>query len=398
MYVPVVFHEYSKLKVKSLVDSGSFASLISIRLVRDLKIKMLPSGQTIRGIGGTTSKALGRVHTSIFVGRTEWPNVELFVLPESCISIPCILGRRPLNERCLEINQNLRDRTITLRSHRNEISRIPYINDPKTEALPQTRSLRYAGDSNVAQESLDTVQLLELVNRELGATINTENVDEAREVAKIVLEHRGAFKTPDKPIGSYKAYEAEINTIPGKTKHVHQFKVPERHVGPLSKEIDKLKQIGVLVPSDNSCGWNTPLGGVNKPNGGTRLILNLNLTVNPLLQNADTFAIPNIDASMELPLGMRYFGVCDIANGYWNIRVKESDQVKLSIFWNDECLKFSRLPFGLRSSGHIFVRAITHALRGMKYRDNVKIFAMFDLNYVGIDGVIITQTMLTSMG
>ena len=161
-----------------------------------------------------------------------------------------------MNERCLEINQNLQNRTITLRSHRNEVSRVPYINDPKNEVLP-LKSLRYAGEANVAQDSLDSAQLVELVSRDLGATINTENPDEAREVAKIVLEHRGAFKTPDKPIGAYKAYEAEINTIPGKTKHVHQFKIPERHVGPLSKEIDKLKQIGVLVPSDNSCGRNT---------------------------------------------------------------------------------------------------------------------------------------------
>ena len=342
--------------------------------MRDLGLPMFPTNQTVRGIGGTKSKALGVVLPSINVGGSYWPTVEMFVLPESCISIPCILGRRPLNVRCLEINQNLQDRTITLRSHYNETSRIPYINDPRTEACPTSPVHKRLGDSHLAQESMDAVQLVELVHQDLGATINTENPDEAREVAKILLEHQGAFKTPDKPIGAYKAYEAEIDTIPGKTKHVHQFKIPERHVGPLVKEIDKLKQIGVLVPSDNSCGWNTPLGAVTKSNGGTRLILNLNLTVNPLLRNADTFAIPNIDASMELPLGMRYFGVMDIANGYWNIRVKESDQVKLSIFWNDECLKFSRLPFGLKSSGHLFVRAITHALKGMKYRDNVKIF------------------------
>ena len=106
-YVPIRFGP-CRSWVPALIDSGSFATLINERAAVDLDLEYVESTQTVSGIGGAKNKAVGEIVIDMHIGEESfWPDVKAFILPEECMSIPIILGRRPMNERCFEISQNL---------------------------------------------------------------------------------------------------------------------------------------------------------------------------------------------------------------------------------------------------------------------------------------------------
>jgi len=343
-------------------------------VANDLNLQLEPTNQRVRGIGtDANDQCLGKVVVDLKIGKDSvWPKVTWFVLPAGAMSIPAIFGRSPLFERCDTICQKLRTRNIYMWRLGDRVVRVPYVSDPRYEDFYNNFD---NGKCNAAADTVSTGELVELVQREIGATINIgDSADNAREVAKILLANKEAFTTPTRLIGRFKPYEASIPTQPGKARCIHQWRIPEKHKAPLSDVINTLKQQGILVPCPDSKGWNTPISCVGKRDGGVRLVMNLNLTINKLLTETDTYSLPYLDEATEIPTGMKYFGCLDLASGYYNIAIKKEDQVKTSIHWEGEQLMFTRCPFGMRHSGNIFCRALHFALQKMKNRQHVTVF------------------------
>lgn len=143
-YVPIRFGDPTPCKywVPALIDSGSFASLINVRCANDLNLEYRPTQQTVRGIGGASNQAVGELVADIQIGKESfWPDVKMFVLPESSMTIPIILGRRPMNERCFEIRQDLKDRTISFKNQSQDWACVSYVNNPKREVFSRTSEL-----------------------------------------------------------------------------------------------------------------------------------------------------------------------------------------------------------------------------------------------------------------
>ncbi|CBY34671.1 unnamed protein product [Oikopleura dioica] len=372
-YIPVQFPN-SKEWVPALYDPGSFASLLCENVAKDLNLQLKPTAQRIRGIGtDANDRCVGKVVVDIKVGwQSNWPKVTWYVLPAGSMIIPAIIGRSPLFERCTKIVQNLHSRKFYLGQPGEMPAKVPYVSDPRHEKFYSNFD---DGNCNAAVDAVATSDLVELVQREIGATINIgDSPDHAREVAQIILTNRDAFTTPTRLIGRFKPYEAGIPTQPGKARCIHQWRVPEKHKAPLTDVVNTLKEQGILIPCPDSKGWNTPVSAVGKRDGGVRLVMNLNLTINKLLTETDTYSLPYLDESTEIPVGMKFFGSLDLASGYYNIAIKQEDQVKTSIHWNGEQLMFTRCPFGMRHSGNLFCRALHHALHKMKNRQHVTVF------------------------
>jgi hypothetical protein len=246
---------------------------------------------------------------------------------EGILDFPLLLGRKPLFERCSQINFDISSRTVRFTSGKNEVI-APYINDPSREDWAQLY---------MVAENFAASDLLKHVKETIGADIfcdgSLESTSNANRVAGILINQESAFLSKEKPIGKFRAFEATIDTTPNKVVNVPQFRVPYKYEQPLTDEINKLLRIGVLVPNDNNEGWNTPLSCVPKPNGKIRLVLSFNLTLNKCLVKEDTFSIPWMEEMSTIPPGHTFLGSLDVCNGYWNIKVAKKDQKKLSIFW-----------------------------------------------------------------
>ena len=130
----------------------------------------------------------------------------------------------------------------------------------------------------------------------------------------------------------------------------------------------------VIVKHDDPQGWNSPVMLVPKKDKTTRFVVNFAPKINTVLSGkSDPFTMTRMDESLSsVEEGQLYFTVADLANGYWQVRLKEADQVKTSFQWRSTTYKFRRVPFGYTFSGAIFSRCVAKMLDSVPMRRNVQ--------------------------
>ncbi|CBY14463.1 unnamed protein product [Oikopleura dioica] len=246
-YLPVCFLNSNQPKsaIALLFDPGSFASILTKQVVDDLGLEIQPSDQTISGVGSKDKPCLGKIETDIMIGNsTTWPKTTWYIVSTDMLGIPGIIGRNPLHCRLNEISYNLGNRTLFFRS-RQGWARVPYISNPRTENWDSSVDKHFI---YTITEPIPTAELVDKLRTELGPTIylDKQNSDEAREICMLLLKHKQVFSSEDRPIGLVHGFEAEICTLPGRTAMVNQYRVPQKHEEPLTRNIEKLVSIGVL--------------------------------------------------------------------------------------------------------------------------------------------------------
>jgi hypothetical protein len=345
--------------------------LIREAVAKNFKLKVEPSDQTISGVGSCNKACLGEVICDVRVGRnTLWPQVKLYVVDDTMISLDGIFGRNPMNQRCSEIAYNTLSKTLFFKN-KSGWARVPYISAPSRDTFDAKNE-----EHKVLNLSKGTDQLayIQRIKEELGPDINTTNVSQAYQIARLMRKHQMVFCSEDRPIGQFTEYRASIPTIEGRSAFMHQYKLPIKYEDKVTDEVQRLKKMGVLTKCKNNLGFNTPLGCVPKSDGKARLILNFKNTVNRILTEEDTFCVPDLQSESMLNPNMKYLATLDIRAGYWNIPIKKEHQHKFSVMWKSENLQFTRLPFGLKTSGSIFSRALAHSLETVKHKNCLKIY------------------------
>ena len=72
----------------------------------------------------------------------------------------------------------------------------------------------------------------------------------------------------------------------------------------------------------------------------------------------DGFPMQNIDEVKLKVSNSNYISVLDAKSGYWQIKVREEDQWLTAFSTHDSWYEWTRVPFGIKNSGAIIVRAI----------------------------------------
>ena len=359
--------------IAALADTGSFANLMGELVAKDCKLKIQPTNLSVTGINSNTH-AIGEVRLDIWIGQAHFPGSIWYVMPS--LPIPLILGR-DLHRRCSNINWNMQQKTITFVSPKHTVL-VPYINKPNEEEFKvptvETTFLTI-NKRNLASHSQS--ELLTYLHEQYGIELNGDhgNAEELRSMTEVLMKHEHVFACDDRPIGEFNAFKARLNTEPGKTMYVPQYRIPERFEKPIQKELDTMLKAGVIQKCPQNRSWNTPIGAVEKKCGAIRLICNYKLTLNKILCDEDTFSIPSLEEeTVNIGPNNRYFGTMDVKNGYLNIGIHDDDQHKTSFFYKNQNFMFTRWPFGCRTSGAVFCRAIHHALRNVANKNNIKVF------------------------
>jgi len=104
-----------------------------------------------------------------------------------------------------------------------------------------------------------------------------------------------------------------------------------------------------------------------------------------LATHRDAYPLPRIDATLDSLTGYRYFATLDLASGYWQVAVEESDKEKTAFSTMNGHFKFNVMPFGLTNAPTTFQRLMECVLAGLTYEqcviylDDVIVFsATFD--------------------
>ena len=77
----------------------------------------------------------------------------------------------------------------------------------------------------------------------------------------------------------------------------------------------------------------------------------------------DAYPLPDISSVLQRIGRSKVITITDCKAGYWQVPVREEDKWLTAFVGDTGLFEFNRSPFGLKCSGHNFVRAITRILR-----------------------------------
>ena len=130
--------------------------------------------------------------------------------------------------------------------------------------------------------------------------------------------------------------------------------VPFVLVDRVEHEIDRLVQLGVLVPTTHAA-WATPVVPVVKHDGSVRLCGDYKVTVNRCI-DVDEYPIPDVDAILARVGSAIIHSKFDITEAYMQIPVDEQTSKLLTINTSKGLFRVTRLMYGVASAPAIFQR------------------------------------------
>ena len=127
-------------------------------------------------------------------------------------------------------------------------------------------------------------------------------------------------------------------------------RVPYNKLPDVENFIQEGLEANVIRPSHSP--WSSPLVLVRKPDGSTRFCVDFRQLNDVTI--GDSFPIPRIDDSLAALGGAKLFTTLDLAKGYWQLPVKESDRPKTAFACHKGLFEFNTMPLDSRELLQLF--------------------------------------------
>ena len=174
-----------------------------------------------------------------------------------------------------------------------------------------------------------------------------------------------SIKAKRNNIGLFRGYKASIRLK--ENHHPTYFESRRLPVHILPAVVAKLKKMieqGILekAPQGGS-NWASPIVAIKKTDGDLRICGDYKIGVNHQICS-DSFPLPNIETASHELAGMKYFAKIDLKAAYNQIEIDDNFKEVTTINTPIGLLRWTRLPFGVKTSSHIFQRTIEGILLG----------------------------------
>ena len=146
------------------------------------------------------------------------------------------------------------------------------------------------------------------------------------------------------------------NVPPVQTKFPHAIKFNDKESVIIDKEIEKLLNKGVLIPSQHEIGeFISPIFLRLKKNGiDYRMILNLK-ELNSFVEY-EHFKMESLRSVIGMMTPNCYMASIDIKDAYYTVPIALEHQKYLKFAWRDKLYQYTCLPNGLSSAPRIFTK------------------------------------------
>ena len=196
------------------------------------------------------------------------------------------------------------------------------------------------------------------------------------DACQLILDFPNRFLNPGGRTGRSGWAEHEMDMQGNPPIKAGYHRLPLAKQGVVDTEVEKMLKDDIIEPSHSP--WASPVVLVKKKDGSIRFCVDYR-KVNERSRK-DSYPLPRIDETLDTLGGASWFCTMDLASGYWQIKMKESDKPKTAFITRKGLFQFKVMPFGLCNAPATFQRLMERVLMGLQweqclvYLDDIIVF------------------------
>ena len=212
-------------------------------------------------------------------------------------------------------------------------------------------------------------------DEEVGTKLHgkCKDFNEEEVVKQLKAEYPEVFS--DLP-GRTTVCELKIETGEAAPRRSHPYRVPNRLKEGVRAEVEKLVEMGIVVPSTSP--WASPVVPVPKQDGSVRVCIDYR-KVNEVT-TADPYYMASMEEILERVGSSQIISKIDLCKGFYQVVVEPQSQEKTAFVSPYGKFEFTRMPFGLKNAPATFQRLMEVVLGdcyhcSAPYIDDVVVFS-----------------------
>lgn len=195
------------------------------------------------------------------------------------------------------------------------------------------------------------------VNRGVeNVAVNVMSLDKIDPNLEIILRKHGQIFEDN--IGRVNNYEHEIRVTSNAPYKCKTYPIADIHRDKVKEHLLELERMNIIERTATQ--FINPLVVVVKKSGEIRLCLDAR-ELNKRMEN-DHNQPPTIDEIFKRIGSRKVFSTLDVAKAFWQIPLRKSDRKFTGFRFDNQTYVFKRMPFGLKTAGSSFMRAINKTI------------------------------------
>ena len=217
------------------------------------------------------------------------------------------------------------------------------------------------GKTSTNGDYMDVIQQIEELNlaKDSNLTASQQN-----KLKQILRQYVHVFAPNPKAPKRTPKVKHSINTGNAAPIKQRPYRLSPAENQRANKEIQEMLKNKVIRKSNSP--WASPIVLVKKPDGSIRFCVDYR-KLNDVTKK-DVYPLPRIDDTLDKMRGMQYFTSMDLASGYWQIEINESDKEKTAFTCAMGLFEFNVMPFGLCNAPATFQRLMDEVIADMDWR------------------------------
>ena len=140
--------------------------------------------------------------------------------------------------------------------------------------------------------------------------------------------------------------EHKINTNHMRPIRLNPYRIPYAYRDAVAKELEEMEERGIIEPSHSE--WSSPIVVAVKKDGNIRLCVDYQRLNGAIPM--DAYSMPRIDELIDRLGKAEFITTLDLAKGYWQIPMAESDRTKTAFTTPKGLYQFKVMPCGLNGA------------------------------------------------
>nr|AKD28118.1 pol polyprotein [Glypta fumiferanae] len=169
--------------------------------------------------------------------------------------------------------------------------------------------------------------------------------------------------------GCAKGYEHQLKLTTDRPNIRHTYPVPFKLRNATSITIKKMIEDQVIERGISP--FCNPLRIVQKEDGNVRICLDARF-LNQVIED-DQESPPLIHELLQKYHGCKWFSKLDLTHGYWQVPLHKDSRPYTAFLFDSHTYQFCRVPFGIKTAGSGFIRALNFALKD-DFRENISCY------------------------